>query len=113
MIEHHWVPQSIFLIYSRYDDYFSVERADQAFALLRNKFPIEDTRDHSRHSTLGLEQVEGNFSDTPVRELRKLRDAGKTPAYESMYDSATREVFDRLFRMDIDLYKDKIGDPLF
>ncbi len=113
MIEHHWAPQSVFLVYSKYDDYFSVERADQAFALLRKRFPIEDTRDHTRHSTIGLEKVEGNFSNTTVQELRRLRDAGKAPAYEGMYDSATRKVFDRLFRIDIDLYKDKIGDPLF
>jgi hypothetical protein len=113
MAEHHWAPQSAFLLYSRYDDYFSVERADQAFALLRKRFSIEDTRDQTGHSTIGLEKIEGRFSNATVRELKRLRDAGKTPSYDSMYDPATREIFDRLFRVDINLYRDKIGAPLF
>ncbi len=110
--EHHWTPQSAFLIYHEYDDYFSVEEADAAFAQLNRRFAIKDTREFSGHSTAGLERVEGAYSRTTVAELKRLKGTGRMPSCRSMFDSETKKIIESLYHDDIALYRSRIGKTL-
>jgi hypothetical protein len=113
MAEHHWAPQTAFLLFEDYDDYFSVEAADAAFSALRSRFPLEDTRTLSGHSTLGLTKIDGDFSDMPARKIRDLNRNGRIPSYRSMYDEDIRKRVADLYSADLALYRAMIGPALF
>jgi len=111
---HHWQPQSTFLVYSEYSDYFSLENFEQAVKTLNQKigFKVHDTRKlygHDRHS---LENVDGDFTDTPAHEIASLRRAGKIPSVRSLYDAKIYNQVRKLFYNDIEIYVEKTGrDP--
>lgn len=107
MRDHHWAPQTAFMLYREYDEYFDVKHASAAFENLSSFLPIEDTREASGHTTLGKTRIPGTFPDTTVRELRKLKASGKLPDYESMYDSDLREKVLEIYQPDFKLYFDK------
>lgn len=113
MAEHHWAPQSAFLLFHNYDDYFSVKRIDDAFSVLNKRFPVLDTRDIVRHDTSKLKPIEGAFYDVPVKELRRLKSSGMVPNYRSMYDEGVKDVFDTLYSRDINLFREVIGETMF
>jgi hypothetical protein len=113
MAEHHWAPQTAFLIYHNYDDYFSVENIGEAFSILNKRFPIVDMRSQIGHDTSKLAVVEGSFADATVKDLKRLKASGSVPAYTSMFDDETKEIFDNLYSCDIRLFRELIGKTSF
>ena len=109
-IDSHWYPQVNCLVYEDYDDWFSVEAFDKATeTLARRGLAVHDTRDRIAHSTAGLDKIGGDFAKVPAGEIYRMRQAGKVPHYESLYDEETRAVVAENYASDIALYRDKLG----
>ena len=107
----HWRNQSDFLHYEEYDDYFSLEQFPNAIKKLSNKgLKVIDTRNEMKHSLLGLNKVDGNFSKTTEIEINKMKELGDIPSYQSMFDEETIDLVREIYSDDIDLYVSKFGD---
>lgn len=108
--EHHWVPQSAFLIYKSYSDYFCLEDAVNSFRRLEERLsmPILDTRELSLHGTDRLEHEErGCFADTPVGTIEDMRKEGRMPAHVALYDEELVRKVSKLYESDISIYSQK------
>jgi hypothetical protein len=107
----HWRNQSDFLHYENYDDYFSLEQFPEAINKLSNKgLKFFDTRNKMKHSLIGLNKVDGNFSKTNELEIKKMKEGGNIPSYRSMFDEETINLVKEIYSDDIDLYSSKFGD---
>ena len=107
----HWRNQSDFLHYEKYDDYFSLEQFPEAINKLSNKgLKFFDTRNEMKHSLLGMNKVDGNFSKTNELEIIKMKEDGNIPSYKSMFNEETINLVKEIYSDDIDLYLSKFGD---
>ncbi|MGR3377572.1 sulfotransferase family 2 domain-containing protein [Salipiger abyssi] len=103
--EKHWRPQTYFLLYEDYDDYFCVEDLGTAVAKLAEVgFAVHDTRKHLKHDTSHYEKAGGAFSETNVGEIREMKAGGSLPTYESLFDDETKALIDGIYKDDLDLY---------
>jgi hypothetical protein len=109
----HWRPQAEFLVYERYDDYFSVEQFANAKAALRDRAALEivDARPLTAHGLdhFDLLPVEHDHSLTPVSEIARIKQRGQCPDPRSLYTPRLVDEVTRLFADDIALYRDRIG----
>ena len=108
----HWRPQVDFLVYDRYDAYFTVETLgrDAAEIEARAGIPVVDARAVSRHGSHGLTPVtEGSFADTPAMEIEAMIRGGSIPTAACLYDPGLARDVARLYAEDIALY-DREGD---
>ncbi|WP_462169274.1 sulfotransferase family 2 domain-containing protein [Pseudoalteromonas lipolytica] len=108
----HWKPQSMFLLYQEYDDYFALEDFDKAIATLKDKinFDIVDARDLTGHGTNKFELLnDDNFSQTPAFDIATLKRQGKCPAHKVLYTDELVELVRTLYADDISLYIEKFG----
>lgn len=116
-LNQHWRPQSDFLLYEKYDDYFSVERFAQFEAQIAERigFKVYDTRERVGHDTTRFEKIDGDFSSVSAGELFNIRSNGQLPSYQSLFDDEALEITSRIYGEDIALFKDKFGvqDTLF
>jgi Sulfotransferase family len=109
----HWRPQSDFLVYADYDDWFNMADMSTAIATLRERCGIEwvDARPLTRH---GLDQIGAVLEDenpqrlTPV-ELLHARAHGKAPAVRSMYTPELQQIVAKAFAKDIGLFAGRFG----
>jgi Sulfotransferase family len=111
----HWRPQSDFLIYDDYDDWFCVEDFGRAVETLRDKigFAVKDTRhllDHGmyRHQLINRD---GGFADMPVHDIADMKRRGELPAVESLFDDGIRAAVRSVYAEDFALYETRIGRP--
>lgn len=112
----HWRPQVDFLVYDAYDDYFAIEQFSKAIDRLRERIGLEvfDARGLTQH---GLDQYQPlpeteAYSDMPVSEIMTLMLAGNAPSPRSLYAADLRDQVAALYRRDIALYREKIGDKM-
>ena len=114
----HWRPQTDFLVYDRYDDYFGVENLGDAAAVIKNRagLRIIDARPFTAH---GLDHYALlpewlDHSSTPVKEIARLKQGGDCPDPRSLYTTAIIDrVAAQLYADDIKLYAEKIGPSTF
>jgi hypothetical protein len=113
----HWRPQTDFLVYDRYDDYFSVENLAGAAAAIRLRAGLEvvDARPLTTHGLdhYDLLPAHHDHSRTPVKEIARLRRGGRCPDPRSLYTSALADRVAQLFAADMQLYAEKIGTSTF
>ncbi|MGH6890290.1 MAG: sulfotransferase family 2 domain-containing protein [Rhizomicrobium sp.] len=109
----HWRPQSDFLVYSEYDDYFCVEDFATAERALRERIGLEihDTRPlldrHGGHyEKIGCAS---EYSLTPAPELAKLKRIGKVPELRALYSDASIARVRRIFAADCVLFRERCG----
>ena len=109
----HWRPQTDFLVYDRYDDYFAVEDLADAAATIQRRAGLEvvDARPLTAH---GLDRYnvlspDIDYSTAPVSEIARLRGDGDCPDPRSLYSPSTIKAVARLYAEDIQLYMVKIG----
>lgn len=108
--DEHWRPQSDFLLFRTYDDYFSLERFDDAKAVLRDRgLPILDTRARLGHHSTELEQRRGDFAAVSGREFAAWWQPGAAPEYRSLFNRRTRQLVQRIYSADLALYQDLFG----
>jgi hypothetical protein len=111
----HWRPQTDFLVYEHYDDYFSVENFAAAAAAIRVRAGLEvvDARPLTAH---GLDRycllpAQADHSTTPVQEIARLKRHGDCPDPRSLYTPSLVDTVARLYAADLLLYAEKIGLP--
>lgn len=109
----HWRPQTDFLVYECYDDYFSVENLEYAAATIRDRARLEviDARPLTAHGLdhYNLLPVSIDHSRTPVREIARLKQDGFCPDPRSLYTGPLIDRVTQLYAVDIGLYAEKIG----
>ena len=112
MINHHWAPQSSFLVYEEYDDVFRLEEISAAVKETKAKtgFEIIDARNIIRHGTDQLDKVDDvQFADISISEIAAMKKAGKTPLHASLYDTNLVDIVRTLYADDIALYGQHFG----
>jgi hypothetical protein len=111
----HWRPQTDFLVYDRYDDYFAVEDFAAAAATIRDRAGLEvvDARPLTEHGLdhYRLLSADLDHSRTPAREIARLKRAGNCPDPRSLFTQPIAESVARLYADDVQLYGEKIGLP--
>ena len=108
---HHWRPQIDFLVYENYDDFFCIEKFHDAEKTLEKKigFKVIDARARIGHDTSRFKKITGEFTREPAHAIRELKRQGTVPAYESLYNDEVKEIVDRIYLEDIELYKTHFG----
>lgn len=109
----HWRPQTDFLVYEQYDDYFCVEDFAAAERRLRERIglDVKDARGLTRHGADQFTALEDGtcHADTPAHEIAAMKRGGKLPAARQLYDPALAEQVTTLYAGDIWLYQRNIG----
>lgn len=108
----HWRPQSDFLVYEEYDDYFSLERFAAAQRVIEAKAGLEivDARPLTKHGIDGLELVEGGNPDRlPPTRIALMKQRGQCPSPASLYTDETIALVAKHFQRDIELYRELFG----
>lgn len=109
----HWRPQTDYLLFNKYDDYFSLERFSEAQSALESNCGLQllDARGLTNHGTERFELVsDGSFSNASAFELSVMKQAGKCPSHSALYDDETFELVSTLFSLDIKFYKVKCNE---
>jgi hypothetical protein len=109
----HWRPQSDFLVYADYDDWFNMATMPAVIPVLKQRCGLEwlDARPLTRH---GLDQVKSILDVshphrmTPV-ELLHARAAGTAPAVGAMYTPELQQIVAKAFARDIELFAKRCG----
>ncbi len=105
----HWRPQTDFLVYKSYDDYFCVELFDAAKAKIESRIglKIADARPLTRHGS-GLHEelpVSEPHCDTEVWKIEARMHAGSRPHPASLYDAELRALVARAYDKDLALFR--------
>jgi hypothetical protein len=107
----HWRPQSDFLHYEVYDDYFCLENFTYAINRLSEKgLNVIDTRKYLKHDKSGFSTIVSDFSSTPISKLQKLKKNNNVPKEEKFYTKETYKIVSKIYEEDIELYIQKFGD---
>ena len=113
ILNHHVRPQVDFLLYEDYDDWFCVERIDEATSRIKERagFLLHDTRSLSGHTSFSLETVStGGLSDLNILQIRDLRSRGQRPCPLAIYDESTAFRVHAMFASDVMLYNWKFEE---
>lgn len=108
----HWMPQTSFLVYDDYDDYFALEDFSMASQVLKDKIGLDlvDARPLTQHGTDGFKRLRRKKPYAlPPLELLLAKKAGAVPSLESMYTQELVKIVRRAYKSDIALYKAKFG----
>ena len=111
----HWRKQVDFLLYEEYTDYFCLENLTHAESILQEKisFEMHDARALTNHGTGQYEVIEDpTMPDTAAFDIAIAKREGKCPSYLSLYDNEIQSIADKIYRPDIEFFKNKF-DPNF
>lgn len=106
--EIHWAPQSDFLVYKYYDDYFSLEQFSEAIPLIEKRAGIKiyDARNLTKHGTDQYTMINDQcYADTKPYILFNLKLSGKIPSHESLYDITLKNMVEEAYKNDFILYR--------
>ena len=109
----HWRPQVDFLVYQRYDDYFSMEDFPVAISTLQQKIGLSviDARPLTKHGTDHLKPVTNeDFSFAKPLDIYDLKRQGFCPTPESLYNDRLVSLVREVYAEDIALYREKFGE---
>ena len=105
----HWRPQSDFLLYQDYDDYFSLEDFEKMESTLKQKLDLEiiDTRCSLEHDSSRLEtdMTLENPNTMTTLELLVLKRSGYKPDIISMFNQTNIDIVKKIYADDIRLYR--------
>jgi len=109
----HWRPQVDFLVYKKYDDYFSLENFSNDYKIIEKKTGIKiyDARSLTKHGADQYKKLseKEKYSDVPSNEISNMKQKGMIPSHHSLYDDKLYEMVSKSYRADIELYENKIG----
>jgi len=109
----HWRPQTDFLVYKEYDDYFNLENFSFAKDTIESKTHINivDARNLTRH---GIDSFilnsDSSYADYLVEDLQKLKRNGQAPQPSALYDDELITLVQNIYKEDISLYKCFFGN---
>ncbi len=108
----HWMPQTSFLVYEDYDDYFALEQYAGMAEVLQDKIGLElvDARPLTKHGTSGYRKLRKKepYRLEPFELLQKKRQ-GFLPEPASMFSDEMARCVQRAYKQDIALYRKKFG----
>ncbi|MFT4517791.1 MAG: hypothetical protein ACI9JM_000168 [Halioglobus sp.] len=108
----HWMPQTNFLVYEEYDEYFAFEEFPTLAQELKDAIDLElvDARPLTKHSTGEYRKLS---SKEPYRlgplALLNAKNKGSMPSLSAMYNDELVACIKRAYKGDIGLYKRKLG----
>lgn len=109
----HWRPQTDFLVYKNYDDYFCFEDFPAAENILHEKIGLEiyDARELTKHGSERWRTIDDGttYSDVPIADLFTLKRSGIIPSALQLYDDSIKAKVNQLFLEDIEFYVSKTG----
>jgi hypothetical protein len=109
-MDSHWRPQVDFLLFENYDDYFCLEDFNYFQNVLLDKgLRLFDTRADLKHDTSSYEKLNGEYSNIPLSEIKKMKDGGVLPTYESLFTDECKDIVKSIYSNDIQLYIEKFG----
>lgn len=108
---HHWRPQTDFLVYRDYDRYYDFADMAAATRDLQDWIGLEllDTRDKTGHGASAFEKVEGDYADATCLDLAHMKREGRLPHYRGLFDNDILEKTSALYADDLALYAEKTG----
>jgi len=110
----HWRPQVDYLVYTRYDDYFSLENFSKAIPIIEQKSGIKvvDARPLTRHGSDRFVTIDDSsyYGACLPEEIQALKAAGRLPSAQSLYDDEGVALVRKLFKKDIALYQQLFGE---
>ena len=107
----HWRPQSDFLSIPRYSKYYALENYSEAAVEVEQRcgLKLKDFRTKTKHTLVNFTRLKsGCFADTPLSELRAMKEQRAMPEYLAMYDANLVEMVRNLYAADIELYRSNI-----
>ncbi len=108
----HWMPQTSFLVYEDYDDYFALEDFTTAKRVLKEKIDLDlvDARPLTKHGADGYQKLSRRkpYKRSPL-ELLDYKTQGFMPSIRTMYNDELVACVKKAYRGDIALYKKKLG----
>lgn len=108
----HWRPQTHFILYDEYDDYFCLEQFPLAVKKLKEKIDLDihDARSLTGHGTDKYKMISDKcFANTAAFDIAIMQRNGECPSHESMFDDELIEYTKKIYSQDFSLYKEKIG----
>ncbi len=109
-MDDHWRPQKDFLLYRRYDDYFSLETFGSARQTLEARgFRVLDTRGKLRHGTSHLDRAQGDYARVPGHVIHREKATGRVPEVQSLYSATAIGLVRSIYAADIALYRELFG----
>ena len=113
-LDHHFRPQTEFLLNRDYDDYFALEQLAQAEIKLRAKIDFRLV-DKGGHGISKRNKSDVDASKLTIAGLLALLDAGFAPSYQSLFTETSRRAVETFYAADLALYKKHFGanDLLF
>lgn len=109
----HWMAQVDFLVYKKYDDYFSMEEFKKAEEILEDKINLKiiDARKLTKHGLDRLSLVDGDsFPEMSPVELAQMKADNYSPAPKSLYNEELIAIVRTVYKEDILLYRTLFGD---
>ncbi|MDD2723161.1 MAG: sulfotransferase family 2 domain-containing protein [Methylovulum sp.] len=109
----HWRPQTDFLVYEEYDDYFNLETFATAKSKIESNALIKifDARKPYNHSLSHYALVnDGHFADTLPGTILAMMKSGQVPTPSALYDDELATKVYETYKDDIALYKSLFGD---
>ncbi len=108
----HWRPQSDFLVYDAYDDYFSLEDFPAVASRLHERigFEVVDARGITGHGIDTFEPFDDpKAPDLTAFEILSLKRQGKCPRPVALFDDETRSIIKHHYARDIAHYRKRIS----
>ena len=105
----HWRPQVDFLVYEKYDDYFTLENFAKAIPIIEKKakLKIYDARNLTKHGTDQYKMLSSKcYADTLPEKILSMKREGKIPSHMSLYDNELKEIVKEAYKKDMKLYQE-------
>ena len=110
--DHHIRPQVDFLLYEDYDNWFCVEKLQEAVCQIKMKagFELLDTRQLSGHTSNALHEItDKTLPDMNITQIKDLKSRGHKPCPLSIYDQELAFKANALYLSDVMLYSGRFG----
>jgi hypothetical protein len=112
----HWVPQSNFMLFEEYTNYYAMEKFDEVCLDLDLKIGLKivDTRKISKHGIDGFKLVtDRNYSNISALDILRMKKEGLCPSPTALFNDELRDLVTKIYEDDFKLYKEKISSSNF
>jgi hypothetical protein len=113
-LNHHWKPQSAFLLFKEYDVYYAMEEFGECVRDLKKRldFTVHDARGLTGHSTEDFEKVDGGerYEKMSAFEILRMKKDGKLPSERAVFTDEIINAVSEIYKDDIEIYKSRFGD---